>query len=384
MTAETTAGHEPAGEQLVLQEPSQWQSFWASLSALVAKESRWRMRGRRAFAIITVYVALLALLVVAAYQVMHDRAVFIGGFEQMPPSDFVSGSVSVEIGRVIFGAILAVQTLLTLLLAPALTSGSISMEREKQTLELLITTPVSTLGMVVGKLISSLGYVFLLIVASVPLMSLVFTFGGVAPDDVMRAYVVLFAMTVGIGSVGLFMSGLIKRTQIATALSYVVVLALTVGSLVLHIYLDVTSQRMARFADGVDRSGAPEVILLLNPVIADVDLVCTAFADSFGACAYIARITGQPLDPANPPRDLFWPRSVASFIVLGVGLTLATTQLIAPSRRIRRERPPAAMPASPVWEAPVDDAAPVDDGPRLAVETEPVQRRPTSSPGGPE
>jgi len=84
-----------------------------------------------------------------------------------------SGGASAGIGQTIFGVILVLQTLLTLLLAPALTSGALSMEREKQTLELLITTPVSTLGLVVGKLVSSLAYVVILVLASIPLMSVV-------------------------------------------------------------------------------------------------------------------------------------------------------------------------------------------------------------------
>ena len=43
-----------------------------------------------------------------------------------------------------------------LVLAPAFTTGAISLEREKQTLDLLVTTPLSTLGMVIGKLFSAL------------------------------------------------------------------------------------------------------------------------------------------------------------------------------------------------------------------------------------
>ncbi len=324
-----------------LRDPTALQSLWASITAVIAKETRWRMRGRRAFAIVTIYLALLALLVFVVYQVMYDRALMGSTFDlEFRPSDLVSGSVSARIGQAIFSAILVVQMTLTMLLAPALTAGSISMEREKQTLELLITTPISTLGMVVGKLISSLAYVFLLIVASVPLMSIVFAFGGIAPDDVVRAYVLLFAVGFGIGSIGQFMSALLKRTGAATALSYLIVFVLTVGALILHTYWLASSRPMDRPA-AAERS-APEAFLWLNPVIAVVDLGCTAIPDSYGfTCSYISTVTGQRLDPATPPRDAFWPRSAAAFLLLGTGLTLATTQLIAPSRRLRGQRPRA-------------------------------------------
>lgn len=336
MTAEARVDDDAA-----IREPSAAQTFWASIWALFAKESRWRMRGRRAFVIVTIYVAVLGLLVLGVYRLIYDRAVFDSMMQGNAASvELVSGSFSAVIGQAIFTTILVVQTLLTLMLAPGLTSGAISMEREKQTLELLITTPVSTLGMVVGKLISSLAYVFLLVLASVPLMSVVFVFGGIAPDDVIRAYVMLFAIAIGIGSIGLFMSALVKRTQIATALAYLIVLLLSLGSVALHTYL-YASSRPNDVGMRANERYAPEALVWLSPLVADVDLLCTAIPETYAiTCSYIAAVTGKDRDfddlAANPPRDVFWPRSALALLALGVVLTLATTQLIAPSRRIRR------------------------------------------------
>jgi ABC-type transport system involved in multi-copper enzyme maturation permease subunit len=346
---------EPAAQPAA--EPTALQTFWASLTAVVTKESRWRMRGRRAFVIMTVYVLVLALLVLAVYRMMYDRAVFDATMQGNGGLDSVSGSLSVLIGQSIFTTILIVQTILTLMLAPGLTSGSISMEREKQTLDLLITTPVSTLGMVIGKLVSSLAFVFLLVLASVPLMSAVFVFGGIAPDDIVRAYVLLFACTFGIGSIGLFVSAVFKRTQVAGAVAYVIAFLLAIGTIALHSYIYASSQPVGRFGAGVDERHAPEALLWLNPFVADLDVLCTAIPESYGfTCSYIAGVSGRNPDfrevAADPPRDAFWPKSVAAFLVLGVALTLLTTQYIAPSRRIRRRRGRQAPPAG------ADDSVP--------------------------
>lgn len=342
---------------LVTREPGAVRSFWASISAVGARESRWRMRGRRAFVVVTIYVTLVSLLVYAVYQFMYDQALMQARFGSDGLSvDFVSGTVSAQIGQAIFGAILVLQTVLTIMVAPALTSGAISVEREKQTLELLITTPVSTLGLVVGKLFSSLAYVFLLIAASVPLMSIVFAFGGLAPEDLVRAYVLLVAVAFGIGSIGLVMSALVQRTQIATALSYLVVLGLTIGTLALHTYwMASTTEEDGGFPRGLRTHHAPEAILWLNPLAADLDVVCTGTPESYGfTCSYISLITRREVDAANPLRDAFWPASAASFLVLGTALTLLTTQLIAPSRRLRRRN----RAAPPVHQPP--EAAPAD------------------------
>jgi ABC-type transport system involved in multi-copper enzyme maturation permease subunit len=340
-----TAAGRPDGELTLPPEPSAWQSIRASIAGVIAKEARWRMRGRRAFVVVTVYLCLLAVLVFFVYQSILNAAVFATQFtngDRFPtdaPTDFVPGSVSATVGQGVFAVILVLQTLLTVLIAPAMTSGSVSTEREKQTLDLLITTPVSTLGMVAGKLFSSLAYLLLLIASSVPLMSIVFAFGGIAPDDVVRAYIMLFAASIGLGSIGLFMSALFKRSQVATALSYVVVFGLILGGLLVHTWMFAGNQfdENGDFIPLSERRLPSEALLWLNPFVADLDVMCTAVPDAYGiTCSYPAAITGHEFDASNPPRDQYWPRSALALVLMGVVLTLASTQLIAPSRRFRR------------------------------------------------
>ena len=182
-------------------DPGRLRTFWTTIRAVLTRELRWRMRGRRAFVVTTITVLLLGLLVFGIYQLIYENAVSqarfrledpFGNSGRFPGGDAIaaqgiSGAVSARIGQAIFGGLLGVLTVLILMIAPALASGVISSEREKQTMELLVTTPISTLGLLIAKLLGSLAYVFLLIFASVPLMSIVFAFGGVGPEDVIRA-----------------------------------------------------------------------------------------------------------------------------------------------------------------------------------------------------
>jgi ABC-type transport system involved in multi-copper enzyme maturation permease subunit len=316
--------------------PSWSTNIWSSIAGVVAKELRWRMRGRRAYVIVTAYVAVLGLLVFSVYGLAVSAATQRFDPTGFAPirSDGVSATASALIGQSIFGVILVLQTLLTLLLSPSLTSGAVSMEREKQTLELLITTPVSTLGLVLGKLVSSLAYVVLLILASIPLMSLAFVFGGIAPDDVVRAYVVLLATAFGMGSIGLFLSAWLKRTQLATAIALIAVFLLAFAAPFVHGYTYTSSS----FNGGQRKAPPPEMLVWFSPLAADIDLICTAIPDSYAvSCSYSTVVVGQDLDRTTPPRDVLWPRIVMALVVLGVVLTLATTQLISPSRRYRKE-----------------------------------------------
>ena len=286
--------------------------FWSGISAVSIKELRGRMRGRRAFVVLTIYLMLLGLFAFAIYFYLKQQAatavINSGGGGIFPPDEGFptpggqtlgnGTALSAGIGHGIFGGLIFLETLLVLVLAPAFTTGAISLEREKQTLDLLVTTPLSTLGMVIGKLFSALVYVFLLIIASIPLASLVFVFGAVGPDDLVRAYVFLFALAFGMGAIGLFISSLVKRTQTATVVTFIVVLVLSIGTAAGHQFWQVAA-RQTTSSSGLlltTRSArAPEAVLWFNPFVADLDMVCATAPDTYHAsCEYMSSVTGRP------------------------------------------------------------------------------------------
>jgi ABC-type transport system involved in multi-copper enzyme maturation permease subunit len=267
--------------------------------AVGTKELRGRMRGRRAFAVLTLYLVLLAVFSWGIYEFQRDAATmvanqaFFNGFGVAPVA------ISAQIGQALFTGLLLVETVLVAVLAPAFTTGAISLERERQTLDLLVTTPLSSLGLVLGKLGSALAYVFLLIFASLPMAAVVFLFGGVGPDDLLRAYVLLVCFAVGFGAIGLFISALVKRTQVATVLTYLTILALTAGTWVIWYFLYATSGVSAPggFIAGTGAtSGRPaQQMLWLNPFVADMDLICvTSVTGSSQACQAMSAVTGKP------------------------------------------------------------------------------------------
>src|SRR5262245_5149858 len=289
--------------------------FWTGITAVSARELRGRMRGRRAFVVVTIYLLLLSAFAFGIYAYLRQQADLQStsirtdmGFGSVTPGYALSSSI----GHAIFAGLLLVETLLVLVLAPAFTTGAISMEREKQTIDLLVATPLSTLGMVIGKLFSALTYVFLLILASIPLMAIVFVFGGVGPEDVLRAYLLLFALAFGMGALGLFVSALVRRTQTATVLTFVVVLSLTLGSAAIHEFWTVLGTNRPPAPEGfvtVQKPyRAPQALLWLNPFVGDLDLICTtAPGGSDDSCAYVAAVTGTPWFGVTSDRTVCGP-----------------------------------------------------------------------------
>lgn len=338
--------------------------FWSGISAVSIKELRGRMRGRRAFIVLTIYLMLLGLFAFAIYVYLKQQAATgssIGGFPQ-PDTGFPSWpsgqtlsngtALSAGIGHGIFGGLLFLETLLVLVLAPAFTTGAISLEREKQTLDLLVTTPLSTLGMVIGKLFSALVYVFLLIIASIPLASLVFVFGAVGPDDLVRAYLFLFALAFGMGALGLFVSALVKRTQTATVITFVLVLVLSIGTAAAHQFWQV-ALRSGSSSNGLlltsRASRAPEALVWFNPFVSGLDMVCATAPDTYHqSCAYISSVTGRPYfgspnTSSEPP--IFRGEPVVPVPGGGVDDALGGDGVVAPNAAI--DCPPNARCGAP-------------------------------------
>ena len=195
---------------------------------IALKELRGRMRGARAFAVLTVYVALMSAFAVVLYLIYT-----------------ASSSVSLTttggaIGKTIFGGVVAVELFLVCFVSPAFTAGAISGERERRTFNLLRTTLLSARRIVLGKLVSALAYIVLLLLVAVPLQSLAFLMGGVTVEEVLLSVELLVVTAIGYGAVGLYFSAMTKRTLTASILTYtfalVTTVALPLAALVLGVF----------------------------------------------------------------------------------------------------------------------------------------------------
>ena len=335
------------------------------IAAIGVKELRGRMRGRRAFVSVTVYVLIVAGFAWMVGRILEDSARQNFAFDPTYQS--------ASIGRGIFAALMILQTLMIAILAPASTAGTISGERERQTLDLLAVTPISSVAIVVGKLLSALTWVFVLITASIPVAALVFVYGGVAPDDLLRGYLMLFVEAIAFGALGVFFSALVRRSGAATGLTFVGVLIATVGLTFIWVFFRATEANNLN-ATTLAAQRPSEALLYLNPFVAQADVACGAEGGTGSWCSIIAEVTGDstfmqqqgsgpvqavPLPAGkggvivndgggviNPgvgalgaQRDRYWPRSALTLLLLALAFTAAAVQLVTPTRRWRPGRP---------------------------------------------
>lgn len=185
---------------------------------VILKELRGRMRGMRAFVLLTFHVMALSGFVALIYGAYTASA------------NNVYNSISNQVlGKIVFGAVVGLELLLACFITPALTAGAISGEREKQTFDLLRTTLLPAHALVLGKLGSAMLFVLILLVAALPLQSLAFLLGGVAPEEFFISAVLLVATAFLFGTAGIFFSSLMRRTLGSTVLSYSFALLDTLG-----------------------------------------------------------------------------------------------------------------------------------------------------------
>ena len=146
------------------------------LNPVLIKELRNRMRGARAFILITIYLLVLSGITMLIYLAVASNL----------ENDMNAGR---QIGKILFLSISTVALIEVCLITPALTAGSIVGEKERQSYDLLISSLLTPGQIVRGKLGSALAFAVILIIAVLPVMSLSFLFGGVILAEVVIALI---------------------------------------------------------------------------------------------------------------------------------------------------------------------------------------------------
>jgi len=173
------------------------------------KELRSRMRGRRAFVVLMLYLLIMSGIITLVYL----------GYSASSLTGITSGAARTA-GKGVFTAVLAVQVFLVLFIGPTFTAGAISGERERQTYDLLRTTLLTAGSFVWGKLISALSYVFLLVLVSIPLQSIAFLLGGLSLTELVLSQLLILIAAVTYALYGLWCSAALRSTLAATIATF--------------------------------------------------------------------------------------------------------------------------------------------------------------------
>ncbi len=219
------------------------------------KELRVSSRRRRNYVLRSAYLLVLVILVAGAWSIA-----FLQGSRTS-----VAWQVSrtAEIGRSLVLTITWFQFLTAQILAAVMLSNSISDELRRGTMDVLMTTPINCVQIVLGKLFSRLFQLILMLAVSLPLLAVIRVFGGIQWDYVVSALSITLTATFFVGSLSMFLSTRLRR-------SYHVILIMTTFLVVA--YLTMIPLSFFRSSSSVLMS----VILYINPLAAMIQVTSAA------------------------------------------------------------------------------------------------------------
>lgn len=264
------------------------------MNPVLARELRIRLRGRRAWILLTLYLLVLAGILFLVYTAATN-------ISSNDPFDVPSPVELTTIGRSIYEWILLFMLLLVLFLVPGFTSGAIAGERERQTLVPMQVTLLRPWQIVVGKLTASFAFLALLVVATAPFLGVAYLVGGVTFASVLKGVAVVLFTGLVVATITVCCSTVFRRVQIATVMSYVAVLVLVVGS-----FLAWGTAAIIDESRGTDSADPPSRLLVLNPlflaadVVGDVDASGLAGSSPFKPMAELLRRDELGVDLVDP------------------------------------------------------------------------------------
>ncbi len=292
---------------------------------IMLKELRGRMRGTRAFVVITVYLMLMSGFALLLY-VLYSASLNDG-----------SGSLQGgQIGRTLFTGIVGLELFLVMFIVPAFTAGAITGERERQTYDLLRTTLLSPRALVIGKLLSALFYTLLLLLAAIPLQSLGFLFGGVSIEELILAFVILLVTAITLGTIGLYFSATLQRTQAASIATYGFALLIVVGlPLIMIVILSVLAPLFLALS-GTNLSAPLRLVLTYGfGLLVSINPLATAYLSQYllidqHQAGYFTQVVSTGSTTLTLPLVSPW----IAFSVIYLGVSAALT--LAAIRRVGR------------------------------------------------
>lgn len=98
------------------------------------------------------------------------------------------------------------QLALMCFLAPVFTAGAITQERDSQTFNILLSTPLSNAQIVIGSLLSRLYFVIVLLLAGLPIFFSTMIYGGVTTDQIVMSFSIAGSTAVLTGSLAIAIS----------------------------------------------------------------------------------------------------------------------------------------------------------------------------------
>lgn len=253
---------------------SRYFNFSTYAGPVLDKEMRVSSRRRRNYVLRSIYIILL-LLIIILFWVEEVRYSGVNLYQASRMS---------EAGKAIVYVIVWFQFIVSQLLAIMMLSTSISDEVYHKTLGVLMTTPINSFQIVLGKLFSKLLQLLLLLAVSLPLLAIVRVFGGIPWDYIIKSLCIILSSVIFAGSISMFFSIFCRR-----AYAVVIISVLILGAI--YLLLPILGVMYVEVTRSFNQYGRQLEMLFLN----------------FHPFGTLGGLTASMMMPRGASPVIFWP-----------------------------------------------------------------------------
>ncbi|MFH1859670.1 MAG: hypothetical protein ABH870_01455 [bacterium] len=183
--------------------------LWIFKNPVFIKELWATMRQRRVYTILTAYLIILGF---GFYLSYGTNLSFFDHIYYTKPDLYT--------GKSIFTVLAILQILLVITIPLTFSTTSITLEKEERTYNLLRVTPLTPNDIIMGKLLFSLSYIFLLLIASIPIAFMIPYLGGLSFIQVLKVCVIIMITSMTISLFGIYCSSTFSKSSYATGIFY--------------------------------------------------------------------------------------------------------------------------------------------------------------------
>ncbi|HEX8524522.1 MAG TPA: ABC transporter permease subunit [Tepidisphaeraceae bacterium] len=144
---------------------------------------------------------------------------------------------------------------LVALLAPVFTAGAITQEKDSQTYDILLSTPLTNGQILLGSLLSRIFFVIALLISGIPIFSITQIFGGVAIRSIVLSFAIAASTTFVTGALAMAIATFKVGTRRTIFSFYLFIMIYLIGGILLD---------QAAFMHpviGAERDGSGQVVL---------------------------------------------------------------------------------------------------------------------------
>lgn len=182
------------------------------INPILRNEIKTDSRRFRFYLLLMLYVALLGIPVLLIYCLICNEY-------RINAQEFIS----------LYMLLACMQAGVLMFVVPALSASTITGEREKQTLDILLTTKMSCRSIIYGKLLGVVSKVVLLIICTMPVYAIMLFLGGIKLIDIINCNLYLIMTTIFVAAMCIWVSTMVKTTKFANVASYFIEIGLIIG-----------------------------------------------------------------------------------------------------------------------------------------------------------